>query len=147
MKARVARLLLALAVLLVSPPGALAEAPGAAGDAERERKFVDALHGEDPSSAERYVALRDARVKAIAELQRAEAQYRAAGAELRPISLPLLRQAQQRYAESSLALLDFLDARDRRALANYREQISRINRLLEEHEQTRAELKKLLQEH
>lgn len=146
MNVRVAGLLLVLAVLVVSPPGALAEAPGAAGDTERERKFVDALQGEDPSSAERYVALREARAKAVAELQLVEAQFRAAGAELRPMFLPNLRQAQRRYAESSLALLDFLDARDRRALATYREEISRIDRLLEEHEHMRVELTKLLQE-
>jgi hypothetical protein len=81
----------------------------------------------------------------MAELQRAQDQYGAGGPELRPLSLPLLRQAQRRYAETSLALLDFLDARNRRALATYQEEINRINRLLEEHEGTRAELGKLLE--
>ena len=133
-----------LSILWISPAPVRAQVPRMAGDDEGERKFVEALQREDPSSAERYVALRNARGQAIVELQRAEAQYRAGGTELRPLSLPLLRQAQRRYAESSLALLDFLDARNRRALATYQEEINRINRLLEEHEGTRAELGKLL---
>ena len=136
--------LLAILWLSLSPGGA--QAPRTAGDDEGERKFVETLQRQDPSSAEQYMALRDARGKAITELQRAEAQYREAGAELRPISLPLLRQAQRRYAESSLALLDFLDARNRQALADYREEIDRINRILKEHEGMRAELRKLLPE-
>jgi hypothetical protein len=135
-----------LAILWTSPTCTGAQTPRTAGDDEAERKFVEALQREDPSSAEQYVALRDARGKAMAELQRAEDQYRAGGPELRPLSLTLLRQAQRRYAESSLALLDFLDARNRRALATYQEEISRINRLLEEHERRRAELEKLLLE-
>jgi hypothetical protein len=133
-----------LALLGMSSPVG-AQAPRTAGDAEGDRKFVEALQREDPASAERYVALRDARTKAMAELQRAQEQYGAGGPELRPLSLPLLRQAQRRYAESSLALLDFLDERNRRAIANYQEEITRINRVLEEHDGMRAELGKLLE--
>lgn len=138
----VGAMLLAILSWSLSPTGA--QAPRTAGEDEGERKFVEALQREDPSRAEQYMALRDARGKAIAELQRAEAQYREAGAELRPISLPLLRQAQRRYAESSLALLDFLDVRNRQALSNYQKEINRINGILEEHERMRAELRKLL---
>jgi hypothetical protein len=134
-----------LAMLGVAPPYFRAQPPRTAGDDVADRTFVEALQREDPSSAERYLALRDARSKAMAELQRAQDQYGAGGPELRPLSLPLLRQAQRRYAETSLALLDFLDARNRRALATYQEEINRINRLLEEHAGTRAELGKLLE--
>ena len=132
-------------VLFASVPGVLAQRPGSDGaDDERERAFVEALRREDPADAERYVALRDARGQAIAELQSIQARYGAAGSELRPLFLGQLKDAQRRYAESSLALLDFLDARDRRALTRYQEEISRINRLLEEHTRGRAELEKLL---
>ena len=48
--------------------------------------------------------------------------------------------------ESSLALLDFLEARDRRTLAAYQQEIARIKGILEQHERTRAELDKLLRE-
>src|SRR5712691_776084 len=135
-----------VASLSVALPGVLAQGSGSDADNEREKAFVEALRREDPAGAERYVALRDARGQAIAELQRAQARYGAAGSELRPVVLRQLRDAQRRYAETSLALLDFLDARDRRALARYQEEIGRINRLLEEHARARAELEKLLRE-
>jgi len=140
----VSRILLGAAVLasvLAAPPAATAQ-PGGADDAERS--FVEALRRSDPPAAERYVALRDARQQAIAELQRAEAQYGAAGAELRPVFLPRVRQARRSYAQSSLTLLDFLDARDRQEVTGYAEAIQRINALLEERRRTRAELQKLL---
>jgi len=43
---------------------------------------------------------------------------------------PQLKEAQRRYAETSLAVLDFLDARDQRALACYEEEIGPITALL-----------------
>ena len=134
-----------LTVLLVSPPAAAPQAPSPA-DAN-EQRFVDALRREDPSSAERYVALRDARSRALTDLRRVEDQFRAAGAELRSVFLAPLARARQTYAESSLALLDFLEARDRRTLAIYQQEIGRIKGILEQHERTRAELDKLLREH
>lgn len=134
-----------IASLSVALPGGLAQG-GSDSDNERERAFVEALRREDPSGAERYVALRDARGQAIAELQRVQARYSAAGPELRPLVLRQLKDAQRQYAKSSLAFLDFLDARDRRALARYQEEIGRMNRLLEEHARARAELEKLLRE-
>jgi len=140
----VSRILLGAAVLasvLAAPPAAAAQ-PGGTDDAERS--FVEALRRSDPPAAERYVTLRDAREQAIAALQRAEAQYGAAGAELRPVFLPRVRQARRSYAQSSLALLDFLDARDRQTVTGYAEAIQRINALLEERRRTRAELQKLL---
>ncbi len=134
-----------LALLWACPPGSGAQAPGSVGADERERTFVEALRRDDPASAERYVALRDARAQAIDELQRVQAQYNAVGSALQPAFLRPLRQARRKYAESFLALLDFIDARDRRALASYEKEISRINGLLEQHKRTRAELEKLLQ--
>lgn len=135
-----------LAALLVSSSSVLAqERAGASGD-DRERRFVDSLRQEDPALAQQYVALRDAQVKAVAELRRAESQFAAVGSELQAVFLPRLKQARRTYAQTSLALLDFVDARDRRTLATYQTQISRINSLLEEHKRTRAELEKLLRE-
>ncbi len=135
-----------LVVLLALPPDAMAQARGRAGDDEHERAFVEALRRDDPGAAERYVALRDTREHAVTEVQRVEARYNAAGRELRPVFLAELRRARRTYAQSSLALLDFLEARDRQALASYEEAITRINRLLEEHTRMRAELEKLLRD-
>ena len=90
------------------------------------------------------MALRDARGRAVAELRQAEAQYAAAGAELRFIALPRLTQARRKYVETSLAVLDFLDTRDRRAVTSYQDAIKRINGFLEERQRARAELERLL---
>lgn len=132
-----------LLAFLALPSSGVAQARGD-GDDERERQFVEALRREDLADAERWVALRDARGRALAELRQAEAQYAAAGTELRSIALPRLTQAQRTYAETSLAVLDFLDTRDHRALTGYQDAIKRINGFLEERQQTRAELERLL---
>ena len=47
-------------------------------------------------------------------------------------------------AESTLAVLDFLDARDRRLLSTYQEQTNRINKALEERARTRDDLQRML---
>ena len=127
-----------LAILLATGGGAQAQDGG-------ESAFVEVLRREDPASAERYVTLRDARSTAIAELERVKAQYGAVGAELRSVALPRLRQAQRDYAERTIALLEFLEARDRRLLATYQEEITRINKILEERARTREEMQRLLQ--
>ena len=127
-------------------PRAFAQAPeGRAGD-ERERTFVEGLRREDPAEADRYLALRDARNQAVDEVQKAQQRYAAAGPELRSLFARELRDAQRQYAQRSLALLDFLDARERRALARYQAEIGRINRILEERGRSRAELEKMLRE-
>jgi hypothetical protein len=141
MKCLVAGVVLAMA--LGTPPAAGPRVATAAED-ERERAFVEALRREDPGDAERYVALRDARAEAIAQLRRVESQFNAVGAELKPLFLAPLKDARRGYAERSLALLDFFEARDRRALAAYQEETARIGRRLEEHGRTRAELERLL---
>lgn len=132
-----------LAILLTAPPAVMAQARGNRGD-DRERAFVEALRRDDPATAERYIALREAREKALDELRRAEVQFGAAGRELQPVFFPRLKEARRKYAGSSLALLDFLDARDRQALASYQEAIGRITAILEERMRTRAQLEKLL---
>jgi len=136
-----------IAVAIAPIPGARAQTPGSASVAdERERAFVEGLRREDPGEADRYVALRDARNQAIAEIQKIQARYSAAGPELRPVFVQQLRDAQRHYATSALALLDFLEGRERRLVARYQEEISRINRTLEERARSRAELEKLLRE-
>lgn len=129
-----------LALLPVAPAGAAAQ-PGA-GAAERE--FVESLRRSDPAAAERFVALREAREQAIADLRRVEAQYAAAQPELRSVFLGRLRQARRRYVERSLALLDFLDARDRAAIARYREAIGQIDAALADRQRSRADLERML---
>ena len=137
----VATVLLAIALAV---PSAAAPQMRGADDVERERAFVDALRREDPTEADRYVALSDARAQAVTELRRVEAQYHGAGPELRSVFVAPLRRAQRTYAEASLAILDFFDARERRAVASYQEEIQRINKLIEDRQRTRAELQKLL---
>jgi len=127
-------------------PRAFAQAPEGRADDERERTFVEGLRREDPAEADRYLALRDARNQAVDEVQKAQQRYAAAGPELRSLFAQRLRDAQRQYAQRSLALLDFLDARERRALARYQEEIGRINRILEERGRSRAELEKMLRE-
>ena len=114
-----------------------------AADEARDRAFIEALRREDPDSAARYTDLQGARRAAIAELQKVQTRYAAAGPELRPVMLPQLKDAQRRYAETSLAVLDFLDARDRRALGRYDEEIGRIKAVLEERTRARADLEKM----
>ena len=134
-----------LAAVLAATPGAFAQKPGGDNGVEDwERAFVEGLRREDPGDADRYVALRDARNQAIAEVQKIQARYGAAGPELRPVFVQQLRDAQRQYAECSLALLDFLDTRERRALLRYQEEIGRINRVLEERARSRTDLQKLL---
>lgn len=133
-----------LALLRAAPPSAGAQARGNAEDDEHERAFVEALRRGEPALAERYVALRDAREQALADFKRVEAQYAAAGPELRPVFFPQVSQARRRYAERSPALLDFLDARDREVLAAHQDAIGRINAILERRKPTRAELEGLL---
>jgi hypothetical protein len=135
-----------LAIALAAPPRVMAQTPSSGANDEREQAFVESLRREDATVADRYVALRDARGKAIAELERAETQYRAAGVELRSAFLPQLRQARRNFAATSLALLDFFDWRDRQAVSRYQEEIVRINGILVERARTRAEYERLLTE-
>ena len=138
-----AALALSAAFLLLGPGAAPAQPRDADADA-REQDFVDSLRRADPAEAERYLTLSAARRDAIVELERARARFAAMPPELRGGSLPQLRQAERRYAERSLAILDFLEARDRRTLARYREDIGRLERVLEEHQRLRGELEKVL---
>jgi hypothetical protein len=133
-----------LVALVALPPRGLAQARGEADD-EQERKFVEVLRREDPAEAERWIQLRDVRLRAVSELREAETQYNAAGSALRTLALPRLTQARRRYAEASLAVLDFLDTRDRHTLASYEEAVTRLKGVLNERQQTRAELEKLRQ--
>ena len=115
-----------------------------ASEEEREQTYIDELRRDDAAGADRYVALRDARAQALAELRRIETQYNAGGSELRGLFTRSLVQARRTYAETSLALLDFFDERDRRLATRYQNEISRINAVIEERQKTRAELEKLL---
>jgi hypothetical protein len=133
----------AAAAILVSAGGALAQTRGTSDD-DREQAFVDSLRREDPATAERYVALRDARGQALSEMRRVELQYNNAIPGVRGLFVNSLREARRRYAETSLALLEFFDARDKESVIRYQEEIGKINRLIEERKRTRAELEKML---
>jgi hypothetical protein len=133
----------ALLSLVVAASGVASAQSRPPDEAQREQAFVEGLRREDPASADRYVALRDARTEAIAELRRVEAQYNAAGSDLRAIFTRPLLQARRKYAETSLALLDFYDERDRATVKRYQGEIERINALSEERSRMRADLEKL----
>jgi len=129
-------------VALVAP--ATSQPRDQADEETRERSYVDGLRREDAGLADRYVALRDARARAIADLRRAQERFNAMPPALRAGLISDVRQAERAYGERSLALLDFLDARDRSAIARYEEAIGQVRRHLEERGATRAELEKLL---
>jgi hypothetical protein len=112
---------------------------------ERERQFVEVLRKEDPADADRWTALRETRRRALSEMREAENQYGAAGPVLRSLALPRLTQAQRKYAEASLAVLDFLDTRDRRILANYHNAVKQLNEVLDERKRARTEFQKMLE--
>jgi hypothetical protein len=138
------RRVVVLLVLVLAAPGVVGAQPRAASEAEREQAFIDELRREDAAAADRYVALRDVRAQALTELHRVEVQYNGAGADLRGLFVRSLVQARKKYAETSLALLDFYDERDRGAVTRYREEIGRITGIIEQRQKTRAELQKLL---
>ncbi|HET7343079.1 MAG TPA: hypothetical protein VFL90_16560 [Methylomirabilota bacterium] len=133
---------LPLLLVALTAAGAFAQGPRP----DPDQGFIESLRRDDPAGAERFVSLRDARDKAIADLQQATQRYNAGGAVLHSVTLPPLAQARHRYAETSLALLDFLDAHDRASLQRLQENIERLNRVLEERKKSRAELEKLLHE-
>jgi hypothetical protein len=120
----------------------LAAAPvfGQAGD----EGFIEYLRRQDPAAAERFVTLRNARDAALADYRQASERYSAGGPALRSVSLPALQQAKRRYAEASLALLDFLDERDRGLITKLEADIARVKRTLEERARDRTELQRML---
>jgi hypothetical protein len=106
--------------------------------------FIEYLRRQDPAAAERFVALRNARDAALADYRQASERYSAGGPALRSVSLPALQQAKRRYAEASLALLDFLDERDRGLITKLEADIARVKRTLEERARDRTELQRML---
>ena len=128
---------------LVAP--SIAGAQQDRGDAaSSEQAFIDMLRREDPTSAERFVALRDAQRQALAELRRKEGQANAMPPSLQGPLVPQLKQARRTYVESELKVLDFLDEYDRRTIVRLEENIAHLNRVLEDRQRSREELKKLL---
>lgn len=132
-----------LLAMLSSPPVAAAQQDRGDG-AAREQAFIEALRREDPASADRFIALREARQQAIAELRSAEGQVNAMPPDLRASFLPRLKQTQRKYADAELKILDFLDERDRGLIARLQGEIARVNRSLEERGRARDDLRKLL---
>ena len=120
--------------------------PDEGDSAAREKAFIEALQRENPASVARFIALRDAQQKALAELQSTEGRANATPPALRPSFLPQLKQARRKYVDSQLKILDFLDERDRGIVARLQEEIGRFNRELEGRQKSRDELKKLLPE-
>jgi hypothetical protein len=139
-------ILWAMLLAILASPFVAAAQPDKGDSAAREKAFIEALRREDPASADRFIALRDARQKAFAELQGTESRANAAPPVLRPSFLPQLKQARQKYVDSQLKILDFLDERDRGIVARLQEEIGRFNRELEAHQKSRDDLKKLLSE-
>ena len=137
-----------LAVLLLGIAAtAAAQAPPAErGEADSARAFIEMLRRTDPAAAATFTALREARDRSVAEMREAEAQFAAAGPELRAAFIARVRGARRRYAEASLAVLEFLDARDAKTLRDYRAAVAELTALIEHRRQTRAELQRMLQD-
>jgi len=111
-----------------------------------DRAYLAQLRRTDPAAYEKFVALRDARDTSFAEVVRLQNQLQAAGPELRGLVLPQLRSARRRYAESAMAFLDFVTARDRQTLKEYQEAIAQITALLEQRRRMREELERMRDE-
>jgi hypothetical protein len=139
-------ILWAMLVAILTSPFVAAAQPDKGDSAAREKAFIEALRREDPASADRFIALRDAQQEAFAELQSTESRANAVPPALRPSFLPQLKQARQKYVDSQLKILDFLDERDRGIVARLQEEIGRFKRELEGRQKSRDELKKLLAE-
>jgi hypothetical protein len=146
MPARPAAAMLA-ALLLGTAMAAGAQAPPAAREeADSARAFIEMLRRTDPAAAAQFTALREARDRSVVELRETQAQYAAAGPELRAAFIGKVRGAQRRYAEASLAILEFLDARDTKTLRDYQAAIAEITAMIENRRQTRAELQRMLRD-
>jgi len=111
---------------------------------DEDAAFIEYLRRQDPATAERFIELRDARATAQAELQRASERYMRNHMALKPVALPALQQARRRYAETSLALLDFLDTRDRGLIARLESDIERVKRSIETRAKDRPQLERML---
>ena len=141
------RSLLCAALLAIFALPTFAAAQQAKDDqAAREDAFIEMLRGEDPASAEKFTALRDAQRQALAELQKIESRANALGPSLRGSAVPQLKQARRKFAEAQLKILDFLDERDRKVMARLQDDLARFNRELDDRKKARDELQKLLQE-
>jgi hypothetical protein len=136
--------LCALLLALLASPDVLSAQADKGDGAARERAFIETLRRENPASADRFIALRDAAQQALAELRRREARANAMPTGLRGPLLPGLKQAERNYVDAQFKILDFLDERDRRIIANLQEEAAQFKRALEERQRSREELKKLL---
>lgn len=139
-------ILWAMLLAILAPPCVAAAQSDKGDDATREIAFIEALRHEDPASADRFIALRDAQQKALADLRSTESRANAVPPALRSSFLPQLKQARQKYVDSQIKILDFLDERDRGIVARLQEEIDRFNRELEGRQKSRDELKRLLVE-
>jgi hypothetical protein len=138
-----------LAVALLGPVPVVAQPAAEPRPAARQSDadaFADMLRRTDPDAHARYVRLREAREASLEALMRAQDRYRSSGPELRSLALPSLRAARRQYGLDALALLDFLEERDRRALEQHRAAIEQINGILAERARARAELQDLVKE-
>ncbi|MDP2702899.1 MAG: hypothetical protein Q8P98_12600, partial [Candidatus Rokubacteria bacterium] len=59
---------------ILAAPFVAAAQPDKSDGAAHEKAFIDALRREDPASADRFIALRDAQQRALAELQSTESR-------------------------------------------------------------------------
>jgi hypothetical protein len=135
--------LCALLLAILASPDLLSAQADKGDGAARERAFIETLRRENPASADRFIALREAAQQSLAELRRREAQANAMPTGLRGSLLPQLKQAQRNYVDAQFKILDFLDERDRRIIASLQEDLAQLKHALEERQRSREELKKL----
>lgn len=132
-----------VAMVLAGACAAGAQPAAKSSAAAEDAAFVEYLRRQDPAIAERFLALRDAREAALTELQRASERYASGGPALRPVSLPALQQARRRYAAAALAVLDFLDERDRALIMRLEGDLERVKRSIDGRVKDRAEMERM----
>ena len=80
--------------------------------ADSTRNFVEMLRKRDPEAANKFVELKDAKDKNLADVKRLQKELREATSEEKINLYPQFRAANKKYIESYLAVLDHLDQLD-----------------------------------
>lgn len=127
-----------LGALFVGPAVAVADE----GDA-----FENTLKQQDPAAHQTFIGLRAERDRSLEELKRVLGEYKAASSqEARTALSTKFNVARKKYADSYVAFIDFLDERDRKAIASYEAAIARIKGIIDKRQQARTDVLQALKD-
>jgi hypothetical protein len=108
--------------------------------------FAEALKRSDPEAHKRFVELRDARAKDLAELSRLQQEIdRASGDQLANLHQQF-KEVRKKYARSYIAYLDFLDDLDRKGIERHQAAIDRLKGVMDKRKKAREKLEAVLKE-